>query len=205
MVSLLTVIGVGVVVFTTTNIDDILLLAAFFADREHRPRAVVVGQFVGIGVLTAGSAVAALLAVVIPDEWIGSLGLVPLGLGVQGLRRLWRSRGASQSDDAERLHALEARMQRAHSQWIAVALVTMANGGDNLGVYVPLFSRELSWVPVYAGVFAVMTGIWCTAGYWLVHHPSLGARIRQYGHVALPFVLIGLGLHILSSARALLQ
>ena len=87
----------------------------------------------------------------------------------------------------------------------AVALITMANGGDNLGVYIPLFSRELPWVPVYAGVFAVMTGVWCTAGHWLVHHPILGARIRQYGHVALPFVLIGLGLHILSSARALLQ
>jgi cadmium resistance protein CadD (predicted permease) len=202
---LLTVVGVGIVIFATTNIDDILLLAAFFADRTLRPRAVVAGQFVGIGVLTAVSAVAALLALAIPDGWIGLLGLAPLGLGIRGLHALWRSGDASESGETDRLHAAGAPGQRPrHSQWIAVALVTMANGGDNLGVYIPLFSRELSSVPLYAGIFAVMTALWCVAGHWLVHHPLLGARIRQYGHVALPFVLIGLGLHILSDSRALL-
>lgn len=92
-----------------------------------------------------------------------------------------------------------------HSQWIAVALTTIANGGDNLSVYIPLFSRELAWVPLYAIVFAIMTALWCGAGYWLVHHPIVGARIRQYGHVALPFVLLGLGLYILADARELLR
>ena len=199
------VIGVGIVLFATTNIDDILLLAAFFADRTLRPQAVIVGQFAGIGVLTATSATAALLAVAIPDGWIGLLGLAPLGLGLRGLPALWRSRG-SDPEETERFSTAEAHAQGAmHSQWIAVAMVTLANGGDNLGVYIPLFSRELTWVPVYAMVFAVMTGLWCAAGYWLVHHPLLGARVRQYGHVALPFVLIGLGLHILSEARVLLR
>jgi cadmium resistance protein CadD (predicted permease) len=202
---LLTVIGMGVVVFAATNIDDILLLSAFFADHALRARAVVVGQFVGIGVLTVGSAVAALLSLAIPDGWIGLLGLAPLGLGLRGLHARRRSRGASESDAVELLHAPETRAQRGHAQWLAVALVTMANGGDNLGVYIPLFSRELSWVPVYAGVFAALTGLWCLAGYRLVHHPILGARIRQHGHVALPFVLIGLGLYILLDARALLR
>ena len=46
---MLGVIGLGVVVFATTNIDDILLLAAFFSDRTLRPRAIVIGQFAGIG------------------------------------------------------------------------------------------------------------------------------------------------------------
>ena len=60
-------------------------------------------------------------------------------------------------------------------------------------------------MPLYASIFAVMTAVWCAAGYWLVHHPVLGARIRQYGHVVLPFVLIGLGLHILKDAQVLLH
>jgi cadmium resistance protein CadD (predicted permease) len=205
LVALLTVIGVGVVVFATTNIDDILLLAVFFADGALRPRAVVVGQFVGIGLLTAVSAVAAFTALAIPEGWIGLLGLAPLGLGIRGLYSLWRSRDAGESEEADRPQAGETRAGRAiYSQSIAVALVTVANGGDNLGVYIPLFSREFSWVPVYTGVFAVMTALSCAAGYWLVRHPLLGARIRRYGHAALPPVLIGLGLHILSDARALL-
>ena len=199
---MLTAIGVGIVLFATTNIDEILLLAAFFADRALRPRSIVVGQFAGIAVLTAASAAAALLSLTIPEGWIGLLGLAPLGLGLRGLYELWRSHGRIDPDEAGRLQAAEGQAQRStHAQWIAVALVTVANGGDNLGVYIPVFSRELTWIPVYAMVFAVMTGVLCAAGYWLVHHPTLGTRIQQYGHVALPVVLIGLGLHILSGAR----
>jgi cadmium resistance protein CadD (predicted permease) len=108
-------------------------------------------------------------------------------------------------EDIDHLRADVATKGTGHSQWVAVALTTMANGGDNLGVYVPLFSRELVWIPVYATVFIVMTAVWCGAGYWLVHHPVLGARIRQYGHIALPFVLLGLGLYILADARLLIR
>jgi cadmium resistance protein CadD (predicted permease) len=201
----LTATVVGIVVFATTNVDDILLLAAFFADRTMRPAAVVAGQFAGIAALTLASAVAALLALTVPDEWIALLGLAPLALGIRGLHALWRS-GGNQADEGLDVSEKEARGARlAHSQWIAVALTTIANGGDNLGVYIPVFSRDLSWVPFYAIVFAVMTAAWCGAGYWIVNHPVVGARIRQYGHVALPFVLLGLGLVILADARTLLR
>jgi cadmium resistance protein CadD (predicted permease) len=205
LTSLFTVTALGIVVFATTNIDDILLLAAFFADRTMRPAAVVVGQFVGIAALTFASAVAALLALTVPDGWIALLGIAPLALGIRGLHSLWRW-ASEDADDELDDRAADARAARmAHSQWIAVALTTIANGGDNLGVYIPLFSRDLAWVPFYAILFTVMTAVWCAAGYWLVHHPVVGARIRQYGHVALPFVLIGLGLVILADARTLLR
>ena len=199
----LTTAGVGAVLFAVTDIDDLLLLTAFFADRRLHPRAVVAGQFAGIGVLIAASAVAALLALAIPPGWIALLGLAPLVLGIRGLYLLWKSPDASGDDDADEFRAAEARAQQTtHSQWMAVAAVTIANGGDNLGVYIPVFSQDLSSIPAYAAVFGVMTAAWCAAGYWLVHHPILGRRIRQYGHIALPFVLVGLGLHILSRLGA---
>ena len=163
------VAGLGIILFATTNIDDVRLLSAFFADRNLRTHAIVVGQFAGIGALTGANIAAALLALAIPAGWIALLGLAPLALGV------------------------------------AVALVTVANGGDNLGVYIPVFSREPSSIPVVVTVFALMTAVWCLAGHWFVNHPVLGARVRQYGHLALPFVLIGLGVHILSDARVLVS
>jgi cadmium resistance protein CadD (predicted permease) len=64
--SWLTRLGIGVVVFASTNIDDIVLLAAFFADRHLLTRHIVIGQFLGIGVLTAASAIAALAALAVP-------------------------------------------------------------------------------------------------------------------------------------------
>lgn len=61
--------GVGVVVFASTNIDDIFILSAFFADIHLARRSVVNGQFVGIGALVLVSGIAALLAVAVPEGW----------------------------------------------------------------------------------------------------------------------------------------
>ena len=54
-------------------------------------------------------------------------------------------------------------------------------------------------------VFGVMTLVWCVAGYYLVDNPLFGKRLGRYGRVALPFVLIALGLWILADARSLLS
>jgi len=193
---------VAVVVFVSTNIDDIFLLSAFFAEPRLAPRSVVAGQFCGIGVLVVASAAAALGAIAIPDAWVALLGLVPLGLGIW---KLWSLRtSGSDGDDADSL-SMEKRMDSPRSQVFAVMGVTIANGGDNLSIYVPLFASDFRGIPLYVVVFAILTAVWCAIGYALVNNRVAGRHIRRYGHVALPFVLIGLGLYILSGAVALLE
>jgi cadmium resistance protein CadD (predicted permease) len=196
-------LGIGVVVFASTNVDDIFLLSAFFADPHLRPRSVVAGQFLGIGALVTASAVAALAAVVIPPGWSSLLGLVPLWLGV---RRLYALRRATRASPGTDIQTEERRTeQRTGSQALAVAGVTIANGGDNLGVYIPLFASATGAIPVYAAIFAVMTALWCWIGYRLVRNRWVGERLRRYGHLLLPYVLIALGLYILSGARELVR
>jgi cadmium resistance protein CadD (predicted permease) len=85
--SSLEAIAIGVTVFVLTNIDDVFLLTAFFADGRVRARAIVSGQLLDIGALVAASALAALTALVIPRAWIALLGLAPLALGLRLLRR----------------------------------------------------------------------------------------------------------------------
>src|SRR5450756_1073021 len=91
MSSLLATIGLGIVSFVSTNIDDIFLISAFFADPGMHFRSVVIGQFLGIGALVLMSAVAALLALAIPEGWVSLLGIVPLFLGLRKLLALRRS------------------------------------------------------------------------------------------------------------------
>lgn len=83
--------------------------------------------------------------------------------------------------------------------------VTLANGRDNVGVYIPLFATAPGGIPIYVAAFAVMTAVWCGLGYFVVNNPLLGAQMRRYGHVLLPLVLIALGLYILSGAVALVR
>ena len=207
MADLLAVLGVAVVVFASTNVDDVFLLAAFFADPHLRPRTVVAGQFLGIGALVTASAAAALAALAVPEGYPALLGAVPLALGLRKLWALRRDAASGEGEpDAADLRAAEQQAERwTRSQVLAVAGVTVANGGDNLGVYIPLFAREPGLIPLYAGAFAAMTALWCFAGYRLVQNRVAGTHIRRYGHVALPVVLIALGLWILSGARVLLR
>lgn len=85
---------------------------------------------------------------------------------------------------------------------VVVAAITFSNGGDNIGVYTPIFAQysSVDQITMLIVVFMVMTAIWCIAAYYLVNHPLVASRIRRIGHVVLPFVLIGLGISILAQA-----
>jgi cadmium resistance protein CadD (predicted permease) len=203
MSELLSHLSVAVVVFVSTNVDDILLIAMLFADRTLAPRAVISGQFLGTGALVAISAVAGVAALAVPEGYIALLGAVPLFLG---LHKLWSLKHAGTLDDTDGPEADPmSRQLSTASGIVSVALLTVANGGDNLGVYVPLFARDPRLIVLYSLVFVALTGVWCQLGYTLVNHRRIGERLTRYGRVALPFVLIGLGLWILSGARALLN
>ena len=97
---MLETVAVGIVLFASTNIDDIFLTMAFFADPRLDRRAVVAGKFLGIGVIVAVSTAAAACAMAVPPEWVALLGLAPLGLGLHRLWSAWRAQpGAADEDD----------------------------------------------------------------------------------------------------------
>ena len=78
----------GVWPFAVTNVDDLVVLAALFVTvGRGRPsvRQIVIGQYLGIGVLVAISVLVAVGLAGVPERWIGMLGLVPLALGLRGL------------------------------------------------------------------------------------------------------------------------
>jgi cadmium resistance protein CadD (predicted permease) len=188
MADLTSSVGAAASVFAVTNVDDLVLLAAFFSHPGARMRSVAFGQVLGIGSLVLVSAAAALAALLVPTGWTSALGVVPLGLG---LRELWRRLQAAEQDGDEPFEAVPAPLL-----W-SVAGVTFANGGDNLSVYIPMFASDPGAIPLYVAVFAVMTGVWIAGAWGLVHQPAIGPVLRRLGNASLPFVLIGLGVWIL--------
>ncbi|MEO3704254.1 cadmium resistance transporter [Trichormus azollae] len=52
-----------------------------------------------------------------------------------------------------------------------VALINIANGSDNISVYVPLFSstKKLSNFLAIITVFFLLLSVWCYAAYKLTH------------------------------------
>jgi cadmium resistance protein CadD (predicted permease) len=65
---------------------------------------------------------------------------------------------------------------------LTVAAVTFSNGGDNIGIYIPLFAKYSSAgeVVLITLIFMLMTAIWCIIAYYLVRHPFMqNVFIRQ--------------------------
>jgi cadmium resistance protein CadD (predicted permease) len=184
-------LGIGLAVFVSSNVDDLFLLVAFFSVPAFGTRSIVIGQLLGIGALVVVSAVAALTVGSIPPRLIRLLGLVPLGIGLQQL--ISRRREPPRESHVEALESARG----AGSKILAVAGVTVANGGDNLGIYIPLFASSAAWIPVFAAEFAGLTAAWCWLALSLARHPMTATRITRHARRWLPLILIALGVYIL--------
>ncbi|AYC35947.1 cadmium resistance transporter [Streptomyces griseorubiginosus] len=78
---------------------------------------------------------------------------------------------------------------------LEVAAVTFANGGDNIGVYVPVFATAgVGGMSVYAIVFLVLVAVWCFGGRFFATRPIIAKALSRWGHILLPLVLIAFGL-----------
>jgi cadmium resistance protein CadD (predicted permease) len=198
MESLVALLGLAITLFASTNVDDLVVLVGFFADQRFRASDIVVGQYAGITALFVVSLAGSLLSLVIPDAYLGLLGVVPILIGIKKLIELRHDR-----DEADKSRPLRGTAG-SYRRIAAVALVTIANGGDNTGIYIPAFAVHSGYViAVIAVVFAVMTALWCGLAHWMVSHPRLGAPIRRYAHLFAPLVLIGLGILIIHQAGSL--
>lgn len=185
----------GVVAFAATTIDDLLILALLFSDKTLRPRHIVAGQFLGFAVLIGGSLVGAFLALVVPQHWIGLLGLLPIYMGVRhAVRPRHDVRAEAPREEPSALRSL------LDAQTYKVAAITVADGGDNFGIYIPLFaSAGLGRSLMLAGLFLALVGVLCFVGLALARHPVVGRWLDRIGHRLAPVVLVALGVYILIS------
>lgn len=193
MPQLLEAVVTGSIAFAATNIDDIFVLTLFFAQKTSRRWRVVVGQYLGFAALVAISLVGYFAHFIAPREWVGLLGIAPMIIGVKKLIEWKRAGGENNSSHGKPVGV----------SVFSVAAVTFANGGDNIGVYTPLFARgEAAQLGVTLAVFFALTAVWCAVGYYLGSHHSVGRALDRYGHVIVPFVLIGLGVYIMYESGA---
>ncbi|MFF5226084.1 cadmium resistance transporter [Dactylosporangium sp. NPDC000521] len=183
--------------FAVTNIDDLLVLAVFFGQAAGQKAAawrIVAGQYLGFAAILAAAVVGALGAGLLPEPVIPYLGLLPIALGLKAGWQTWRHRDDPDDETGPTIRGASS---------LQVAAVTFANGGDNIGVYVPVFTvAGISGTTVYAAVFLAGVALWCAAGYFLATRPVVGRALSRWGHVILPIVLIGIGLVILIEGGA---
>lgn len=188
--------GAAVAAFVATNLDDVVVLTALFALAGRggplRVRHVVAGQAAGLGALVIAAWIVAAGFVLLPDDVVGLLGLVPLALGILGLASVLRDPPGE--DGPTPVVAGTA----------SVAALTIAGGADNIAVYVPFFANQGAvGIAVVVTTFAILLGVWLLGARWLATRPPVAHLVGRWGHVAVPVVLIVLGLAILAQSGLL--
>ncbi len=203
---LMTTFLTGITAFITTNIDDIFILLVFFSqvNSSFRRRHIVAGQYLGFAVLLIASLPGLFGGLIIPSNRIGLLGLVPIAIGISGLINQQDEFSSEISVEAEEESLDYLFASFLNSQTYNVAAITIANGSDNISVYVPLFaSGNLGSFLIITGIFIVLVAVWCYIAYKFTSQKIITNFLSKYASYIVPFVFIGLGIFIILKSEAL--
>jgi cadmium resistance protein CadD (predicted permease) len=202
-VAIFEVIGIGIGAFVATNIDDMFILMIFFAKRNFPTSQIILGQYVGMGLLLGVSLFASLIALVIPHNLIGFVGLFPIAIGVKELVELRNVTNDYdvKDDNFKLVNRLSKSRWRTYLPFLVVASVTFS-GGEEIGIYTTIFVTYDGPLEITIIVLTVMvlTGVWYVIAFYLVNHTLLATRFRCLADKVLPLVLIALGIYILAEA-----
>jgi cadmium resistance protein CadD (predicted permease) len=200
-------LGVAAAAFVGTNVDNTVVAMAMVAGAPlERARRIAIGQVAGFLVLVVVAAAGAALLFEFSTAVVGLLGLVPLAIGARGLMGLARHRHRHRHGDGEGVTPVATKRKRRRRPeeravgrgFTAAALVTIAAGGDNLAVYIPIFRvGGATNIGAVAAVFvageALVTWLILAGG----RHPKARGAMLRLGHVAVPILLCLVGLLVL--------
>ncbi len=188
--------------FVATNLDDIFILMSFFVLDDNKIINVILGQYLGFVILLIFSFLCYNFKFLLHENYIAILGFFPI---IIGIKYFWNYR-----TDIYNISMVEKRFGPVNNnaetvikgsalkKTLHVVAVTVANGGDNIAVYIPLFlTLDTFQLGITTLIFLTMLGVWCALGYKMVSNKIFGEKIRVYGHVILPSVLILIGFGII--------
>jgi cadmium resistance protein CadD (predicted permease) len=181
----LVVIVVSSLAFVGTMFDNFFAFAAQLIVTDHaKYRRVAWAQGIAVAVLIAlAGGIGALLAPV-PLRWVGLLCVAPFGFAIYA----WR-------------HREQPREQYKRGS-ITTFAMTLALGGDNIAVWIPLLrANGVTRAIVTVVVFACWDVIFLFSAQRLAQHPKVVTWGRAHAPTALPIVYVLLGVLILLECR----
>jgi cadmium resistance protein CadD (predicted permease) len=180
----------SILAFVSTNIDDVFILMIFYASRKYSASEIVGGQYIGIGAIMVISFVGSYIGSFFDPRYVGLLGLFPIYLAIREL--VWPEKDLDDADEVLRNRGL-----------FSLAAVTIANGGDNIGVYIPLLTTlTLGEEVVLTIVFIILIYPMCMLAKYLSGHPLVARSLDKYSHVLMPIVLFLLGVFIVYESES---
>jgi cadmium resistance protein CadD (predicted permease) len=186
--TILSVVIVAILAFLGTMIDNFFAFAAqlIVTDKKHFRR-VSYAQALGVITLLLLAGGIGSLLTPIPLPWVGLLCVAPWALAWYA----WRHRAKPPSEVFRR-------------GAITTFVMTLALGGDNLAVWVPLLRADGFFHSVITvAIFAAMELLFIVSAQWISSRPRLVEWGTKYAPLMLPWLYLGLGVLILVECGSL--
>jgi cadmium resistance protein CadD (predicted permease) len=192
MSEILTLVAVAAAAFLATNLDNLLLLVSLFARYESQARRVAAGYFAAMLTIGAISLTIGKAAELVPVNYLGLLGSIPLVMGVMALFKLFRG---TDSADATR--------EIGPAALAATFSTQLSNGSDTIATFSILFGDSTNIADyVISLTFVGMLCVFAMAAFYALRHRWLSQTIGRYGRYVTPFILIAVGLYVLSNTAS---
>lgn len=172
------------VAYAATNVDNLLIMATLSGStrRGH----LVAGFLVASGGVLLVASLASFIERAVPAAVLGYLGFVPLGIGLY----LLLFAGPQAADPASR-----------PTTWPAVAGLLLANSGDTIFAVGPLFAESGHDARFGLAVgFALIAGVWLALILNVSQRVARSATLSRLGPRIAPWMMILVGLYILSDS-----
>ncbi|BAQ62854.1 cadmium resistance transporter [Geminocystis sp. NIES-3708] len=199
MTDLFIAITKAIATFTATNLDDIMILTLFFGEVNvlFRRRQIVIGQYLGFIFLVLASLPGFFGTFLIPSYFLRGLGIIPVIVGIVYLYKIESEERNEENELSINHHPSNWLTRLVSPQIYSVAAITIANGSDNISVYLPLFANtNIQGLLITVITFLVLVAVWCFVAYKLTNIKAIANLLTSYGNTLVPCVLIGLGVYI---------
>jgi len=196
MIDALTIIAVTSGAFIGTNLDNLILLVALYSRYRNHSRTVTAGYISGMLLIGVISFIIGFGGGFIPISYLGFLGVVPIFMGVIALLQLFRSK-------QEEVDSSFARENSLKTIFMAVLITQLSNGADSIitfSVFLADSTPSTDYLIVLTFLAMILVFTW-VASYALTHR-RLSDILDRYGRYVTPFILILVGLYIISNTAS---
>jgi cadmium resistance protein CadD (predicted permease) len=185
--TILGVVVVATLAFVGTMFDNFFAFAAQLVVTDPtRFRRVSLAQAFAMALLLGVAAALGAVLAPFPVRWIGVLCLAPFAFALHA----WRHR--------------DVPREQYRRGGITTFAITLALGGDNLAVWIPLLrANGITHGLIVAGVFAAWEVVFLLSAQRLALHPRVVSWGRRHAPSVIPFVYVALGVLILWECHTL--
>ena len=193
MFEVLTIISITAGAYIGTNLDNLILLVALHQRYEKHPRVVTAGYFAGMLLIGVICLVIGEAGELIPVSYLGLLGVIPISIGSLALIQLFRKNKSS--DSAGVVAGIGA-----YATFATVLMTQLSNGADSIITFSVLLadSKDTSDYMIMP-TFLAMVGVFACLAVYSLKHRRLSEFLSRYGSYLTPFILILVGIYILSN------